>query len=89
MTATQTFLVHVLSMQRPTLGVVGTGHATVSLVISGVSGPDYAIEGSTNLNDWEVLEVLSSPSLPVQWTDPKQWLFPLRFYRVRPGPPWE
>lgn len=89
MTATQTFLVHVLSMQRPTLGVVGTGHATVSLVISGVSGPDYAIEGSTNLNDWEVLEVLSSPSLPVQWTDPKQWLFPLRFYRVRPEPPWE
>lgn len=89
MTATQTFLVHVSSMVRPTLDAVRTEQIRVNLVINGISGPDYAIEASTNLHDWEVLDVLSSPSLPVQWTDPGQDAFPLRFYRVRPGPPWD
>ena len=57
-----------------------------SFHVSGQSGPDYAIETSTNLTQWNNVFITNSPALPFIWTDATTNL-PQRFYRVKLGPP--
>lgn len=54
--------------------------------INGQSGPDYAIEASTNLTQWSNVFITDSPALPFVWTDTNS-AAPQRFYRVKLGPP--
>jgi hypothetical protein len=46
----------------------------------------YAIEISTNLTQWSNVFISNSPALPFNWTDAAT-NSPLRFYRVKLGPP--
>jgi hypothetical protein len=87
LSATQNFSVIVNPLSAPgmssSLSVAG-GQLTIS--VSGQSGPDYAIEASTNLTQWSNVFITNSPVLPFNWTDTNA-AAPQRFYRVKLGPP--
>ncbi len=86
MTATQSFLVVVNPLVSPSVNNVSVTGGQIGFNISGQSGPDYAIETSTNLTQWSNVFITNSPVLPFNWTD-TNFLQPQRFYRVKLGPP--
>ena len=63
---------------------IAGGHFRLS--VGGQSGPDYAIEMSTNLTQWSTVFVTNSPAVPFVWTDTNA-AAPQRFYRLKLGPP--
>jgi hypothetical protein len=73
-------------LSAPTISNVSVAGGQFSLGISGQSGPDYAIETSTNLTQWTSAFITNSPALPFNWTDAATNL-PQRFYRIKLGPP--
>ena len=88
LSATQSFWVTVSRPVQPQLAGVVWTHATLSLSISGDSGPDYTVQGTTNLgqsNAWLTLLTTNSPAMPFGWTD-TQTNLSQRFYRVLLGP---
>jgi hypothetical protein len=66
----------------PGVSAVPVGSGGVTVRIEGVAGPDYVIEGSTNLTLWTPVFRTNAPALPFLWLDTGVEL-PLRFYRVR------
>ena len=86
LSATQSFTVSVNPLTQPSVtssSVSGQLHLTVN----GEVGPDYAVQASTNLADWQTIFTTNSPPTPFDWTDPNTGTFPIRFYRVVLGPP--
>jgi hypothetical protein len=87
LSATQTFTVVVSPLAPAVLSSASTGDGKVRLTLEGSDGPDYALQASTNLVQWETILTTNSPPMPFSWTDPSSAAFPLRFYRVLVGPP--
>jgi hypothetical protein len=44
--------------------------------VSGVTGPDYAVQSSTNLGDWSTLFITKSPATQFLWTDTTNTVLP-------------
>jgi hypothetical protein len=86
MSATQTFSVIVNPLSVPGIGNVSVAGGQFSFNVSGQSGPDYAIETSTNLTQWSNVFITNSPALPFNWTATAT-NGPQRFYRIKLGPP--
>jgi hypothetical protein len=86
LSATQSFSVVVNPLTPPGLGNISAAGGQFSVSVSGQSGPDYAIETSTNLTQWSNVFITNSPALPFNWTDATT-NSPQRFYRVKLGPP--
>ena len=86
LSATQSFSVVVNPLSAPGLSNISIAGEQLSFSVSGQSGPDYAIETSTNLTDWSNVFITNSPVLPFTWTYDTTDL-PQRFYRVKLGPP--
>ena len=86
LSSTQSFSVAVNPLSAPGLSNVAVGGGRLSFSISGQSGPDYAVETSTNLRQWSAVFATNSPTLPFLWTDTNS-IVPQRFYRVKLGPP--
>ncbi len=86
LSATQSFAVVVNPLIAPTVSNVSVAGGQFSFNISGQSGPDYAIETSTNLTQWSNIFITNSPALPFNWTDTNSAV-PMRFYRIKLGPP--
>ena len=86
MSATQSFFVIVNPLSAPGISNVSLGGGQLAFRVSGQSGPDYAIETSTNLTQWSDVFITNSPVLPFNWTDTNSFA-PRRFYRVKLGPP--
>jgi len=86
LSATQSFAVVVNPLAVPAAGAVSTTGGHLSFSISGQTGPDYAVETSTNLTQWSNVFVTNSPVLPFTWTDTNSTL-QQRFYRIKVGPP--
>jgi hypothetical protein len=86
LSATQSFSVIVNPLSAPGLGSISLAGGQISFNISGQSGPDYAIETSTNLTQWSNVFITNSPALPFTWTDAAT-NSPQRFYRIKLGPP--
>lgn len=53
--------------------------------VNGDSGPNYTIQGSTNLVVWTNLFSTNSPPLPFTWADTNAHFFQQRFYRLLLG----
>jgi len=53
-----------------------------ALQVTGDVGPDYIIQGSTNLTDWESLYTTNPPVMPFNWIDSSATNVPARFFRV-------
>jgi len=86
MSATQSFSVVVNPLSAPGISSLSFAGGQFSFSVSGQSGPDYAIEISTNLTQWSNVFITNSPALPFNWTDAAT-NSPVRFYRVKLGPP--
>lgn len=86
LSATQSFAVVVNPLVAPSVGNVSVAGGQFGLSINGQSGPDYAVETSTNLTDWSAVFLTNSPALPFNWTDATT-NSPQRFYRIKLGPP--
>lgn len=86
LSATQQFTIYVQPLNRPTLMpnlILGSGFG---LTVTGIPGPDYTVQGSTNLIDWVTLYSTNSPLLPFRWIDPIAPNNAKRFYRIQLGP---
>jgi hypothetical protein len=86
LSATQSFSVVVNPLSAPGIGNISLASGQLTFRVSGQSGPDYAIEISTNLTQWSSVFITNSPALPFNWTDAAT-SSPVRFYRVKLGPP--
>jgi hypothetical protein len=86
LSATQTFSVIVNPLSAPVISSISFNGGQISFNISGQSGPDYAIETSTNLSQWNNIFITNSPALPFNWADATT-NSPQRFYRIKLGPP--
>ncbi|HEV2437787.1 MAG TPA: cellulase family glycosylhydrolase [Verrucomicrobiae bacterium] len=86
MSATQSFSVVVNPLSAPAVSNVSAAGGHFSFSISGQTGPDYAVETSTNLTQWSTVFLTNSPALPFVWTDTNS-AEPQRFYRIKLGPP--
>jgi endoglucanase len=86
LSATQNFAVVVNPLVAPTVSDVSVAGGQFNFIVSGQSGPDYAVETSTNLMQWSTVLVTNSPALPFHWMDTNS-ATPMRFYRVKLGPP--
>jgi hypothetical protein len=88
LSATQSFTVTVNALAPPTLALPTVNNGQLTLQINGQSGPDYAVQTTTNLASWNTVLTTNSPAVPFTWTDPSPAAAALRFYRVKIGPPW-
>jgi hypothetical protein len=86
--ATQSFQVTVSRPSAPTLGLPGWTDGCFHMLISGDSGPDYAIYASTNLatGNWSLVLTTNPPVLPFLYADPLANNYVQRYYRVLLGP---
>jgi hypothetical protein len=84
--ATQTFLVIVNPLNAPRLNAASLTNGQFNFQVGGDLGPDYTIQGSSNLTDWSALFTTNSPALPFSWNDSDFTSWPARFYRVLLGP---
>ena len=86
LSATQTFSVLVNPLQRPVMTPLLASGSSLTLLITGASGPDYSVQASTNLVDWATIFTTNQPALPRSWTDTSAGSFATRFYRILLGP---
>ncbi len=86
LSASQSFVVTVTNLPQPALGVQ-VQDGSFALRIEGANGPDYQIQASTNLVDWDVIFSTNAPAMPFFWTDSPS-SSPSKFFRVRTGPPF-
>ena len=86
LSATQSFSVFINPLSLAGISNISVAGGQFSFHVSGQSGPDYAIETSTNLVQWSNVFITNSPTLPFNWTDAAT-NSPQRFYRIKLGPP--
>jgi pectate lyase len=67
-------------------GFIYNNDGTFSLTVNGNTGPDYIVQTSTNLTDWNGIFTNYSPTPPFVWIDSSASNFSQRFYRVQLGP---
>jgi fibronectin type 3 domain-containing protein len=87
LTTSRNFSVTVNPLVMPTISNLTFAGGQFSLQVSGQVGPDYRIETSTDLKDWEGVFTADSPELPFTWTDSNTGDSSQRFYRIKVGPP--
>ena len=87
LSATQSFNITVNPLTQPGFSSALWSGGFFSLSVTGQLGPDYAIQTSTNLVDWSTLTISNSPAMPFNWTDTNSNVDPMRFYRIKTGPP--
>ncbi len=86
--ATQSFWVGVVPPRNPTLSAPKIAAGKFQLTVSGDAGPDYTIQGTTNLTTgagWQTLFTSNSPALPFQWAD-TNFIRTQSYYRILLGP---
>jgi hypothetical protein len=83
---TNTFTVIVNPLALVLLTPLGLSGGSFQLHVTGTTGPDYFLMGSTNLVDWLDIGANLSPAAPFIFTDPNAGSYSNRAYRVRLGP---
>jgi hypothetical protein len=87
MSATQDFTVTVNPLTVPSAVSLVLNNGQLGFQISGQTGPDYAVQVSSNLFAWSTLFITNSPAMPFSWTDTNPATLPAQFYRIKVGPP--
>ena len=85
LSATNNFTITVNVLNQPSVTSVSSAAGQITMTFSADVGPDYAIQTSTNLTDWQTLFITNSPPSPFSYTDSS--VEPMRFYRLKAGPP--
>lgn len=86
LSATQSFNVMVLNPARPQMQNSVFSNSLFQITCTGDAGPDYLVQGSTNLSSWQNLFTNLSPIMPFTWTDKGAGNFTQRFYRIQLAP---
>jgi hypothetical protein len=90
LSATENFSVVVNPITLPTVSASGAnlGDGQFNLTITGMVGPDYAVQYSPDLLNWSTVFETNSPPSPFNWTDTNASATnSASFYRVLVGPP--
>jgi hypothetical protein len=87
LSATQSFSISVNPLTMPQFSSIADGHGQISFQLAGETGPDYAVQISTNLVGWSTLLATNSPAMPWSWTDTNPASGRAQFYRIKTGPP--
>jgi len=87
LSATQSFNVTVNPLTLPTITSPVPAAGQIGFSVNGQTGPDYAVQSSTNLASWNTLFIINSPPMPFIWTDTNTGATPAQFYRIKIGPP--
>ena len=87
--AQQSFTIKVNPLALPALPWAGWSNGQFSLLVSNsIAGPDYAVQSSSNLLNWNTLFTTNLPAAGLfQWTDTNTAAWPAQFFRVKVGPP--
>jgi hypothetical protein len=86
MSAPQNFNVVVNPLVLPTLSAGSPTAGQFSFSVAGQTGPDYGVQSSTNLVDWQTLLVTNPNAMPFIWQT-TNFSSPRQFYRLEVGPP--
>jgi alpha-L-arabinofuranosidase len=86
LSATQTFSVIVRPLPVPQLASSINASGEIILALDAIEGPDYGIQASTNLLDWEILFITNAPPSPIIWTNTITGENSMRFFRAVIGP---
>jgi uncharacterized protein (DUF2062 family) len=86
LSATNSFVVVVNPVVQPTTSSATYSNGLFSLTVNGQTGPDYIVQSSTNLINWQSLFTNSSPTLPFTFTDLNAGAVSVQFYRILLGP---
>jgi hypothetical protein len=89
LSATQSFTIAVNPLALPGVPSVGWSNGQFTLLVTNsIIGPDYAVQGSSNLVEWSTLFITNSPPTnSFQWNDTNALTLPAQFYRIKVGPP--
>ena len=87
LSATQSFNITVNPLTLPTVVAPSLTTGQIGFSVNGQAGPDYAVQSSTNLADWNTLFITNSPPMPFTWTDTNMGASSMQFYRIKIGPP--
>jgi hypothetical protein len=89
LSAQQNFTITVNRLALPGLPWACWSNGQFTLrVTNSILGPDYAVQGSSNLINWSTLFITNSPPATFfQWTDTNAAALPAQFFRVKIGPP--
>jgi hypothetical protein len=88
LSATQSFQVMVNPLSLPLFTASAWSNGQFSLqVTNSQTGPDYEVQASTNLANWNKLWTTNSPPVSFSWMDTNAGAYPVRFYRLVVGPP--
>ena len=79
-------MVVVQSPANPLLQAQGFSNGLFTFSVSGIAGPNYIVQASTNLVDWQSIFTNVSPVPPFLWMDGDTASFNQRFYRILLGP---
>jgi len=58
----------------------------MGFLVSGQVGPDYAVQSSSNLVDWNAIFTTNPAVMPFTWSTHAGGL-PAQYYRIQVGPP--
>jgi len=88
LSATNSFTITVNPLTPPTITAPTSSGGQFSLTVTGQTGPDYAVQVSTDLLSgvWVTLFTTNSPSMPFSFVD-TNGTAPAQFYRIIVGPP--
>ncbi len=84
LSATQNFVVTVNPLNSPAFTNIMLANNRFTFQVTGDTGPDYIIQGSTNLMAWNNLFFTNSPVPPFFWTDTNN--LSRRYYRLMYSP---
>jgi hypothetical protein len=87
LSATQNFSVIVNPLTSPNITSPGIVGGQLGLSVNGQVGPDYAVQASTNLMDWNTLFITNPVVMPFSWDATNISALPMQFYRIKVGPP--
>jgi pectin methylesterase-like acyl-CoA thioesterase len=90
LSATNSFNVIVNPLTQPVASTPAYSGGQFTVTVSGQIGPDYELQGATNLagGSWTDIATTNSPaSSPFMLTDPNAAAQPAQYYRIVVGPP--
>lgn len=86
LSATQSFSVIVSPLTVPSMTATQSVGGQFSFSVSGQVGPDYAVQSSSNLVNWNTLTITNPSAMPFRWSTNVSSQ-PVQFYRIKVGPP--
>jgi pectate lyase len=87
MSATQNFLVVINPVTSPGITSPVLNNGQIGFTVNGDVGPDYAVQNSSNLMNWNTLFITNPAVMPFTWSTNTAGNVPSQFYRIKVGPP--